>query len=701
MLRALAEVAERTDSEHPYLGTARLRKLEAELERRGTSAPFDLCLYTGIQRLLSGDEQGAIDILERTSKRVAEGQIATTPADRAPSTIAFHLGVAYLRLAESQNCCATSTRDGCILPIQGDGIHVMTRGSERAITCFTGVLEDPNAKPYQRYSARWLLNLAAMTLGEHPAGVPDAFLIPADAFRAQPETQDFPRLLDRAEGLGIDRFNLSGGVVADDLNGDGLIDLMTSTWDTRGSLSLFLRRADGAFEDVSEQAGLAGILGGLNLVQADYDNDGDLDILVLRGAWLFERGRHPNSLLQNDGRGNFIDVTFDARLGDTHYPTQTAAFADYDLDGDLDLYIGNESSPRGRFPCQLFRNNGDGTFTETTRSAGVENFGYAKSVTWGDYDNDGDPDLYVSNNGQPNRLYRNDGRGRFSDVAPQLDVTTPRDSFPCWFWDYDNDGHLDLFVASYDTGIGQVAKHYLGESARFEHDRLYRGLGGREFEDVGIESGLTYPSMPMGSNFGDLDNDGLLDMYLGTGNVHVFSLMPNLLLIQRDGRFIDTTIASGLGHLQKGHGVAFADFDADGDLDLFTQLGGAYPCDAFRDALYENPGSGNDWICIQCVGTRSNRCAIGARIRIDVVDQDGEHRSIHRLVGSGGSFGASPLRQTIGLGRVQTIERIQVRWPVADSIDVFETVSVGSFVRLTEGVLRAEDTPYNAPGIAK
>jgi hypothetical protein len=426
------------------------------------------------------------------------------------------------------------------------------------------------------------------------------------------------------------------------------------------------------------------------MVQADYDNDGDVDVLVLRGAWLFDRGRHPNSLLQNDGTGRFTDVTFAAGLESDPFPTQAAAWADYDRDGDLDLYVGAESSEYARFAGRLYRNAGDGTFVDVAKDAGVENFGYAKAVAWGDYDDDGDPDLYVSNNGQPNRLYRNDGDGRFTDVAERLGVQGPRASFPTWFFDFDDDGDLDLYVAAYGTGIGEIAKHYLGERVAFETDRLYRNDGFGGFTDVGARSGLDYPTMPMGANFGDVDGDGRLDMFLGTGNVHVFSLMPNLLFLNDGGeRFVDATMASRLGNLQKGHGIAFADFDEDGDLDLFAQLGGAYPCDAFRDALYENLGvpgrEPSAWIALELVGTRSPRCAIGARIRIDVKTGDGGSRSLHRVVGSGGSFGASPLRQTIPLGDSQAIERIEIRWPCGETPQVVTEPPLGRRLRITEG----------------
>ena len=211
-------------------------------------------------------------------------------------------------------------------------------------------------------------------------------------------------------------------------------------------------------------------LGGLNCIGGDYDNDGDVDLLVLRGAWLFDDGQIRNSLLRNNGdagaRG-FTDVTREAGLAEPARPTQAAVWGDFDNDGDLDLFVGNESRletgpPVGNFPSQLFDNNGDGTFTDIAASAGVTNNRYCKGVAGGDFDNDGDLDLYVSNLGV-NRLYRNNGNGTFSDVARRAGVMEPDGrSFAPWFFDYDNDGWLDLWVGAYDAKVQDVAADYLG-----------------------------------------------------------------------------------------------------------------------------------------------------------------------------------------------------------------------------------------------
>jgi hypothetical protein len=189
----------------------------------------------------------------------------------------------------------------------------------------------------------------------------------------------------------------------------------------------------------------------------------------------------------------------------------------------------------------------------------------------------------------------------------------------------------------------------------------------------------------MGANFGDLDNDGYLDFYLGTGQTPYEEVMPNVMYRNRRGMgFADVTTTGGFGHLQKGHGVAFADLDHDGDQDVFEQMGGAQPGDGYRNVLYENPGFGNHWITIKAVGTRSNRSAIGARIRAEVVE-NGERRSIYRHVNSGGSFGANPLRQTIGLGKADRIGVLEVFWPTTGVTQTFRDVPVDRAIQIVEG----------------
>jgi hypothetical protein len=293
--------------------------------------------------------------------------------------------------------------------------------------------------------------------------------------------------------------------------------------------------------------------------------------------------------------------------------------------------------------------------------------------------------LYVSNLRGPNRLYHNNQDGTFNDVAPRAGVSKPHDSFPVWFWDFDNDGALDLYVSTYAVAMGPFVRSVLGLPHQSELSSLYKGDGKGGFTDVAKQQRLTHVTLAMGANFGDLDNDGFLDFYLGTGYPNYEALMPNKMFRNRGGvGFSDVTTAGGFGHLQKGHGIAFADLDDDGDQDVFEQMGGAYPGDAFGNALYENPGFGNHWIKLRLVGTRSNRSAIGARIRIDV-SEGGKRRSIYRHVNSGGSFGANPLRQHIGLGRATTIDALEVFWPTTNTTQAFRNVAADQFLRITEG----------------
>ena len=679
MLELLEDVRQRTPDD------ARARQLRARLAALPDDAPIDarlpLLVDLGQAELDLGWEREAIDRLSEAYELLPEARRAGL-TDRSSNLVPFHLGVAYMRLGETQNCCLRNSPESCILPIRRAGIHVRQEGSRRAIECFTEVLANTLETSIPHLEARWLLNVAYMTVGEYPQGVPENHLIPPSAFES-PEA--FPSFTNIASRVGIDTFSLSGGAIVDDFDGDGYLDLVVSTWDVSGQIRYHRNNRDGTFTDRTKQAGLEGLYGGLNLVHADYDNDGDVDFLVLRGAWLFD-ARHPNSLVRNNGDGTFTDVTLDAGLGGVHYPTQTASWADYDNDGDLDLYVGNETSSQLTAPCQLFRNNDDGTFTDVAIEAGVANLRLAKAVIWGDYDDDRYPDLYVSNLTGANRLYHNNGDGTFTDVATSLGVAEPRQSFPAWFWDIDNDGALDLFVTAYAAMIGHLAAAYLDrpvESARLA--RLYHANGRGGFKDVAREWGLLRPTTPMGSNFGDLDNDGYLDFYLGTGDPAIKNIMPNAMFWNRGGeRFVNITTAGGFGHLQKGHAIAFADLDNDGDQDIFEQMGGAVPADRFNDALYENPGFGNHWITIQLVGVRSNRSAIGARIRVDI-DEGGVARTVYKHVNSGGTFGGNPLRQTIGLGGADRIERLEVFWPTTGETQRFADVPRDRFIRVIEG----------------
>jgi hypothetical protein len=198
--------------------------------------------------------------------------------------------------------------------------------------------------------------------------------------------------------------------------------------------------------------------------------------------------------------------------------------------------------------------------------------------------------------------------------------------------------------------------------------------------------GLDRVVLPMGCNFGDIDNDGYLDMYLGTGRPSYLYLMPNV-LFRNDGgrRFEDITAATGTGHLQKGHGVAFADWDRDGDADIFLEAGGAVPGDRAHNVLFQNPGYGNHWLTVKLVGTRTNRAALGAKIRLDLPSTAGSVASRYRIITTGSSFGGNPLACTIGLGRATMIQTLEVSWPTSGTRQSFHGLPTDRAIEITEG----------------
>ncbi|MDI1256175.1 MAG: FG-GAP-like repeat-containing protein [Flavobacterium sp.] len=638
-------------------------------------------LYKGDALLKLGREAESVAMIES-----ALAKMRAMGGKDSPESLKL-LAIAYMRLAEKQNCVNYHNAESCLMPIQKKGIHTIQQGSQKAIEVYKKLLDiDPND-----YESRWLLNIAYMTLGGYPTDVPKKWLIPNlnkdnSAYTIKPFT-------DVATNLGIKSRNMSGGVILEDFNNDNYLDIITSNWSLDGPMHYYQNNTKGGFTDNSKISELGRFTGGLNMIQADYDNDGDVDIFVLRGAWMHQYGRQPNSLLRNNGNGTFTDVTTKSGLY-SEFPTQTGAWNDFNNDGYLDLFIGNESSVGESYPCELFMNNQDGTFKNVAHAAKCDVKSYVKGVTSSDYDNDGDIDLFLSGMNKRKILLKNtgvkNGIPHFIDATDQAGLAGINAlTFPTWFWDYDNDGWQDIFVCGYKfegSISGNIAKEELGIANDGSKMYLYHNNHDGTFSDVSKAAGLNRSVFSMGANFGDIDNDGFLDMYLGTGNPDYKSLAPNKLFRNMgDGQFADVTVSGRVGNLQKGHGVAFNDLDNDGNTDIFIEVGGAYKGDAFNNSLYLNPGQNdNRWIKLQLEGTDSNRSAIGAKIKVSF-KENGVSRSVFRIVNSGGSFGASALRREIGIGQATIIDQIEIIWPKNQKKQVFKNIPPNQCIKIIEG----------------
>jgi FG-GAP-like repeat/ASPIC and UnbV len=638
--------------------------------------------------LKMGQEAQAVDILEILVKVTG-----ANPGDKFALACKKSLALAYLRLGERNNCIAGHMTGSCIFPIQGSGLYNDLKASQQAISVFQEILQ----KDTGDLESRWLLNLAYMTIGQYPDKVPGPMLIPG--LNTDTSAEKINAFVDMAGDLKLNsNKNMAGGIIVDDFDNDGNLDIVTSEWGLQDSMHFYRNNGDGTFSDLSVRSGLSQIKGGLNIIQADYNNDGYTDILVLRGAWLGEFGMQPKTLLRNNGDGTFTDVTVESGIM-SFAPSQTAVWADFNNDGWVDLFIGNESTgdtSKSRHPSELYINNHDGTFTSVAAQAGCEMTAFIKGVTVADYNNDGWPDIFVSDFNGHRRLFKNKGVQskipQFADATHEagLDRDTAK-TFPTWFWDYNNDGWPDIFICGYQffesqaTAVAAEALHRPpppDASTMY----LYRNNHDGTFTDVSKGMGLDKPVFAMGANFGDIDNDGWPDMYLGTGNPLFTSLVPNKLFKNIGGkRFDDVTNSARVGNLQKGHGIAFADIDNDGDQDIFLVAGGAYPGDGYYNSLYINPGQNNNaWIGLQLEGTKSNRSAIGARIAVSF-KEDSNTRTVYTDVNSGGSFGSSPLRKEIGIGKARIIDEIKITWPGSGTVQVFKNIAPRQFLKIKEG----------------
>lgn len=680
------EIVEKSD---PFTLYSRNDEMIKILEQQLQQNPNDLSIkfHLAEQNLYNGTTQKAIDLFLSLegNKDFMENKQNNKSQGKKWSTIDSlenFLALCYLRLGEQQNCISNRNDASCVFPISGTGVHTMKKPVEEAINRYVKLV----AKNPKDYLSQWLLNVAVQANGGVPSGVPAKLIIPAERYKNE---WNCPRFNEVAMDLGIENTGWAGGVCADDFDNDGYIDIISSSSLLRDNVKYYHNNGDGTFSDFTEKAKLKGQCEGLDIMQVDYNNDGWMDFFIPRGGWKYEAGHLPPSLMKNNGDGTFSDVTIQAGLMD-YNPTQSAEFADIDKDGDLDLFLGHEM----HYASAMYLNNGDGTFKDISTSSGLDFEGYVKNSSWGDYDNDGFPDLYVSNFEMNAQLFHNNGNNTFTDVTTKAGCAATPSNFPCWWFDYNNDGWQDIYVSAYQPGYTiNSCREYMGlPMDKNLFPCLYKNNGDGTFTNIAKEAHIEYETFTMGCNYGDLDNDGWLDFYLGIGAPDYRAIFPNRMFHNNGGKFFeDCTFSGGFGQLQKGHAISFCDFDFDGDQDVYADFGGFYTGDVYENALYENPGFGNNWVNIKLEGVKSNRCAIGTRVKLTFTE-NGAARSTYLIVSKGASFGSNPIRLQAGVGKAAVIDEIEVTWPATGKKDVFKNVAVNKIYKAKEGDTQLTET---------
>jgi len=505
---------------------------------------------------------------------------------------------------------------------------------------------------------------------------------------------------DGGSGLHYVMETVSAGLALFDYDGDGDIDiyflngapLKGTKFDKAPKNELYRNEGGWRFTNVTDQAGVGDTGFGLGVAVGDYDNDGDPDIYL--------NNYGPNVLYSNNGDGTFTDVTEKAGVDNGFQVGAGTCFLDMDKDGDLDLYVsiylefsyekhvmittkGFPVYANPRFypphPDFLYRNNGDGTFTDVSKSSGVgDHAGWGMGTVCCDYDNDGDTDIYVANDVAENFLFQNDGTGKFEEVGLMTGTAydlhgDEQGSMGVDCGDYDNDGWLDFYVTSYQ---GQLAT-------------LYRNLGNGMFEDVTLVTGAgagTLPHVTWGNSFVDFDNNGFRDIFVACGhlqdNVEKFDdtttyFARNILLMNTgDGKFIDVSDQSGDGMKIKlsSRGAGFDDLDNDGDVDVVILNSRREPTILRNDS----PSKGH-WLQVRLKGVKTNRDGIGARVKVvsgdlTLIDE------VHSGRGYQSHYGT---RLYFGLGNRDKVDCIEVRW-IGGGVDIIENIGVDQLLTITE-----------------
>jgi hypothetical protein len=519
--------------------------------------------------------------------------------------------------------------------------------------------------------ARYWLWLTANKLGGYPDSVPEKYRMEVKAGYDKPVVE----FTDIAAKIGLDKTSAGRGIAIFDYNNDGFLDILICA--AHGGCSLYRNNGDGTFTDVTIGSGVDRCINTFAVAAGDYNNDGFIDVYITRLGFYGGEGE----LLRNNGDGTFTTVTQEAGLS-LWGPGFSPSWVDYDGDGYLDLFICNNLG--GLFdrktPNRLFHNNGDGTFTETTAQSGIQTIWPTIGCAWGDYDNDGRPDLFVSNAMGRSQLYHNNGDGTFTDVSEQAGVTESCFGTSAMFWDYDNDGWFDIaqFVWSDHEDVIHTMRFGEGPTDGAPM-RIYHNNRDGTFTQVNQDLGMNGCWGTMSANIADVNNDGHLDVVFGNGSPKMDRLDP-MVLMEFDGcSFRNTTFAAGLAYRGKSHGVNMADLFGDGRMSILAASGGQYPGDLLTTSVYYPKHLAGNYVNIRLVGVMSNRSAIGAKIS---VQSNGKWQ--YREVSGGTNFGCLPLEQHFGLAANREIDAIEIRWPSGLN-QRFEGLSINDTYEFTEG----------------
>ena len=508
------------------------------------------------------------------------------------------------------------------------------------------------------YDNRVKLNYNHMFLGSYPSGLMQDKVLSLTKMNAKTFTGS--RAEEAAATYGVQTKGTAGGAAWLDIDSDGDED-MIQTGHLLTEQVIVLQNDNGTFKDVTASSGLQGLTGGDIVSTADVDNDGDLDVLIGRGRDQYIYGQFPNSLLINNGDGTFEDIGMTCGLLD-YAPTSSVAWADFNKDGYLDVFVAN-GAYRGAHKSKLYRNNGNLTFTEI--SEGISDFLdiHATSAVWIDTDGDGYPALMVGNGKGTGVFFTND-KGTLKIANNPL--TSHTNTIDICLTDVENDGDLDLIFLS-DRGLGVPPPTLLyGELMTDEvqsMNALYLNNGKGGFSKSDLIGGLGMVDNSITASVIDYDNDGYEDIYLNTGGQQPEDLLPNRLFRNMSGLgFEEITLITGTGLLTKSSGVAMADIDQDGDIDIYSKGGGYYDGDKTPSALFVNPTASTTVYRLQLIGKLNNRMGIGTKVVFEGTLPDGTSSQVVRWIHSGHGLTTYASSLPIAVGKLN-VNAVNITWP--------------------------------------